>query len=165
LDLTTFRDEVINAIIGAAIGAASSPFLLCFLCVAVLVTAWDTPYRTHVAWLICIARCLLTSGCVYLARRLMKGSAPFENIGSEIARDLSAIKNPEDYLHDEFPSASAAVADNAVQPLGAGASPQSRRSGDWQPVAMVDATAKKFRFPVGIALGVIAILRKGLARR
>jgi hypothetical protein len=64
LDLTTFRDEVINALIGAAIGAASSLFLLCFLCVAVLVTAWDTPYRTHVARLIGIAWCLLTSGCV-----------------------------------------------------------------------------------------------------
>jgi uncharacterized membrane protein YqjE len=121
LDLTTFRDELINAIVGAAIGVASALFLLCFLCVAVLVTAWDTPYRTHVAWLICIAWCLLTGACVYLARRLTKGSSPFENMGSEIARDLSAIKNPEDYLHDEFPSGSTAVEDNAVQPLGTGA--------------------------------------------
>jgi uncharacterized membrane protein YqjE len=121
LDLTTFRDEMINAIVGAAIGAASSLFLVCFLCVAVLVTAWDTPYRIHVAWLICIAWCLLTVACAYLARRLMKGSSPFENMVSEIARDLSAIKNPEDYLHDEFPSASTPVEDNAVQPLDTGA--------------------------------------------
>ena len=121
LDLTTLRDEMISAIVGAAIGAASCLFLVCFLCVAVLVTAWDTPYRTQVAWLICIAWCLLTTACVYLARRLMKGSSPFENIGSEIARDLSAIKNPESYLHDEFPSASAAVEGDAVQPLGTGA--------------------------------------------
>jgi hypothetical protein len=121
LDLTTFRDEMINAIVGAAIGAASSLLLLCFLCVAVLVTAWDTPYRTLVAWLIFIAWCLLTAACVYLSRRLMKGSSPFENMGSEIARDLSAIKNPEDYLHDEFPSASTAVDGNAVQPLDTGA--------------------------------------------
>ena len=113
-DLTTFREEMINAIVGAAIGAASSLFLLCFLCVAVLVTAWDTPYRTHVAWLICIAWGLLTGACIYLARRLVKGSAPFQNIGLELSRDLSAIKNPEDYLHDEFPSTSAAVEDNAV---------------------------------------------------
>jgi Putative Actinobacterial Holin-X, holin superfamily III len=121
LDLATLRDEMINAIVGAAIGAASSLFLVCFLCVAVLVTAWDTPYRIQVAWLICIAWCLLTGACVYLAGRLMKGSSPFENIGSEIARDLSAIKHPEDYLHDEYPSASTAVEDNAVQPLDTGA--------------------------------------------
>jgi hypothetical protein len=121
LDLTTFRDEMINAIVGAAIGAASSLLLLCFLCVAVLVTAWDTPYRIHVAWLIFIAWCLLTGVCVHLARRLMKGSSPFENMTSEIARDLSAIKTPEDYLHDEFPSASRSVESNAVRPLDAGA--------------------------------------------
>lgn len=121
LDLSTFRDEMINSMVGAAIGAASSLFLLCFLCVAVLVTAWDTPYRTQVAWLICIAWCLLTGFCIYLARRLMRGSSPFENIGAEIARDLSAIKNPEDYLHDEFPSASRAAEDDAGQPLDTGA--------------------------------------------
>jgi hypothetical protein len=121
LDLTTFRDEMVHAIVGAAIGAASSLLLLCFLCVAVLVTAWDTPYRTLVAWFICIAWSLLTGACVYLGQRLMKGSSPFENMGSEIDRDLSAIKNPEDYLHDELPSASTAVKDNAVQPLGTGA--------------------------------------------
>jgi uncharacterized membrane protein YqjE len=121
LDLTTFRDEMINTIVGAAIGAASSLLLLCFLCVAVLVTAWDTPYRTQVAWLIFIAWCLLTVACIYLARRLMTGSSPFENMASEIARDLSAIKNPEDYPHDEFRAASRAVEDNAVQPLDTGA--------------------------------------------
>jgi hypothetical protein len=121
LDLSTFRDEMIIAFLGAAIGAASSLLLLCFLCVAVLVTAWDTPYRSHVAWLIFIAWSLLTGACVYLARRLMKGSSPFQNMGSEIARDLSAIKNPEGYLHDEFPSASTAVEDNGVQPRDTGA--------------------------------------------
>jgi amino acid transporter len=101
LDLITFRNEMINSIVGAAIGAAALLLLLCFICVAVIVTEWDTPYRVRTAWLIALGWGLVTGACAYVARLLMTGSSPFENIGSEISRDLSVIRDPQDHTHDE----------------------------------------------------------------
>jgi hypothetical protein len=92
LDLITFRNEMIAAIVGAAVGVASLLLLLCFICIALLVTEWDTPYRILAAWLVAIAWALIAAGCVLLARFMMKGSSPFKNISSEMALDLSVIK-------------------------------------------------------------------------
>jgi hypothetical protein len=118
LDLVTFRNEMISAIVGAAIGAAACLFLLCFICAAVLLTVWDTGYRIPVAWGICVTWGILTGACILLARRLMRGTSPFTNTVSEIAQDLSAIKHPEGYLNDEFRPAPTTIADNAVDPVG-----------------------------------------------
>jgi hypothetical protein len=92
LDLVTFRNEMVAAIVGAAVGVASLLLLLCFICIAVLITAWDTPYRILTAWLVAIAWALIAMGCVLLARFMMKGSSPFKNIATEVALDLSVIK-------------------------------------------------------------------------
>jgi Putative Actinobacterial Holin-X, holin superfamily III len=92
LDLITFRNEMIAAIVGAAVGVASLLLLLCFICIALLVTEWDTPYRILAAWLVAIAWALIAAGCVLLARFLMKGSSPFKNISSDMALDLLVIK-------------------------------------------------------------------------
>ena len=100
LDLITFRNELIAATVGAAVGVAALLFLLGFICVAVLVTEWDTPNRVRAAWIIVIAWGLITGVCAYLARFLIKGSAPFENIGSEISLDLAVIKTHTAASHD-----------------------------------------------------------------
>jgi hypothetical protein len=94
-DLITFRNEMIAAIVGAAVGVACLLLLLCFICIALLVTEWDTPYRTLTAWLVACAWALIATVCVLLARFMMKGSSPFKNIASEVALDLSTIKTPD----------------------------------------------------------------------
>jgi amino acid transporter len=99
LDLVTFRDDLIRSIVGAAVCAYAVLFLLCFICLAVLVTEWDTPNRIRVAWIICTGWSMVSIGAALLARSLMKGTVPFDNIGSEIARDLSVIKDPQGYTH------------------------------------------------------------------
>jgi hypothetical protein len=104
LDLIILRNETINAIVGAAIGAAALLLLLSFICIAVIVTEWDTPNRVRTVWLIVVGWGLVSAASVYVARRAMRGSAPFENIGLEIARDLAVIKNPEGHIHEEFRS-------------------------------------------------------------
>jgi hypothetical protein len=92
LDLITFRNEMIVAIVGTAAGVAALLLMLCFICVALIITEWDTPYRIRTAWMIAIAWALVTPACFFAARLLMKGSSPFQNIGSAIALDLSVIK-------------------------------------------------------------------------
>jgi hypothetical protein len=92
LDLLTFRNEMIASIVGAAIGAAALLLLLCFICVALIITEWDTPNRIRTAWIIAGAWALIAGACAFLARFLMKGSAPFENIGTEISLDFGSYQ-------------------------------------------------------------------------
>jgi amino acid transporter len=95
LDLITFLNEMIGAIVGAAIGAAALLLLLCFICVAVIITEWDTPNRVRTAWLIAGVWGLITACCAGVAHFLLKGNSPFENIASEVALDLSVIKTSQ----------------------------------------------------------------------
>jgi hypothetical protein len=76
------------------VGAAALLILLGFISVAVIVTEWDTPNRILAVWIVALGWSLGTGGCVYLARRPMRASPPFANIGSAISRDLLVIKNP-----------------------------------------------------------------------
>jgi peptidoglycan/LPS O-acetylase OafA/YrhL len=100
LDLITLRNEMIAAIVGAAVGVAALLLLLAFICIAVIVTEWDTPNRVRAAWIIVIVWGFLTGVCGCLARFLMKGSSPFANIGSEISLDLAVIKTRTPASHE-----------------------------------------------------------------
>jgi hypothetical protein len=99
-DLITFRNEMVAAIIGAALGVAASLLLLGFICVALIITEWDTPYRIRTAWMIVVAWALIAAVCGYLARLLMKGSSPFANITGELTLDLNAIKGRAPVVHE-----------------------------------------------------------------
>jgi amino acid transporter len=101
LDLITFRNEMIAAIVAAAVGVATLLLLLGFVCVAVIITEWDTPNRIRAAWIIVVVWGLITGVCACVARILMKGSSPFANIGSEISLDLAVIKRPQPRLMTE----------------------------------------------------------------
>ena len=93
MDLIQFRHEAVLSIVAAAVGAGAFLLLLSFIAVAAIVTEWETPNRILTAWLVALAWGLITGACLYLARRLRSGSLPFANIGSEISRDLSVIRD------------------------------------------------------------------------
>jgi hypothetical protein len=100
LDLITFRNEMIAAIVGAAVGVASLLLLLCFICIALLITEWDTPYRILTAWLVAIAWALVAAGCALVARFMMKRTSPFQNIAAEMALDISVVKTHPGSSHE-----------------------------------------------------------------
>jgi Putative Actinobacterial Holin-X, holin superfamily III len=99
LDLAAFRSETINSIVGLAVGAAAFLLLLCFVCVAILVTEWNTPNRILAAWIICLGWAVLTAACVAVAWKLTRKSSPFGNLGLEITRDLAAIRSAPKSVH------------------------------------------------------------------
>jgi hypothetical protein len=92
MDLIQLRHEAVQSIVRAVVGAGAFLLLLSFIGVAAIVTEWDTPNRILTAWLVALAWGLITGACLYLARRVPSGSSPFANIGSEIVRDLSVIR-------------------------------------------------------------------------
>lgn len=103
LDLIAFRNDTINSTVGAAIGAAALLLWLSFIGLAAIVTAWDTPNRIRVAWIVALGWGLVTGACACLARRLMRGSSPFVNITFEVSRDLAVLKSPEEHGHEQLP--------------------------------------------------------------
>jgi hypothetical protein len=93
VDLITLRNEMIAAIVGAALGVAALLFLLGFICIALIVTEWDTVYRIRTVWFIVLAWALITAVCCYLARFLAKGTSPFKNLGAEMSLDFAVIRD------------------------------------------------------------------------
>ena len=52
-DVDAFRREMLEVLLGLGLSAAAGALFLCFLSVAVIVTAWDSRYRVLTAWLVC----------------------------------------------------------------------------------------------------------------
>ena len=52
-DVTAFRRELLEALLGLGVGAAAGMFFMCFLSVAIIVTAWDSRYRVLTTWPVC----------------------------------------------------------------------------------------------------------------
>jgi len=101
-DLHRFRDEIVRATVGAGISMAAGLIFCCFLCVAVIVSAWDGPHRILTAWIVCSAWCVLALAGAWIARRALVGPLPFSLVSGVLSRDYAtlidaivAIKDPE----------------------------------------------------------------------
>jgi hypothetical protein len=86
-----FRDEIVKASVGASIAAVAALFFACFLSVAVIVSAWDGPHRTGVAWALCGGWGVLALGGLWYARRAVSGPPPFQLIAGALARDYTSV--------------------------------------------------------------------------
>jgi len=90
-DLHKFRDEIVKASVGASISAAAGLIFACFLSVAVLVSAWDSPHRTAVAWAVCCGWGILALSGVWYARKAISGPRPFQLMAAALARDYTSL--------------------------------------------------------------------------
>jgi len=52
-ELQRFREEIVEATVGASVAMVASLFFACFVSVAIIISFWNGPYRTVSAWLIC----------------------------------------------------------------------------------------------------------------
>jgi len=90
-DLHRFRDEIVKASVGASISAVAGLIFACFLSVAVIVSAWDSPYRTAVAWVVCGGWGVLALGGLWYARKAISGPPPFQLMAAALTRDYSSL--------------------------------------------------------------------------
>jgi len=91
-DAGAFRREMIEVLVGLGMGAAAGMFFLCFLSVAVIVTAWDSRYRVLTAWLVCSGWGVLAMAGLAYSRRMLRGPVPFENLTRALFHDLQVIE-------------------------------------------------------------------------
>jgi hypothetical protein len=90
-DLHKFRDEIVKASVGASISAAAGLIFAGFLSVAVIVSAWDGPHRTAVAWAVCCGWGVLALGGLWYARKAVAGPPPFQLMAAALARDYTNL--------------------------------------------------------------------------
>lgn len=64
---------------------------LTFVGVAIIVSAWDTPYRSEAAWLVVALYAMLAGACLYFVRHYHAESA-LTTLKSELQRDYKVLK-------------------------------------------------------------------------
>ena len=74
-----------------ALAAFFAILAVTFIGVAIIVSAWDTDYRTQAAWLVVALYFLLAGGCVYFVRHYHAESA-ISTLKNELQRDYKALK-------------------------------------------------------------------------
>ena len=79
------------ASVGASISAAAGLIFACFLSVALIVSAWDSPHRTAVAWAVCCAWGVLALSGLWYARKAISGPPPFQLVEAALARDYTSL--------------------------------------------------------------------------
>ena len=90
-DLRKFRDEIVKASVGASISAAAGLIFARFLSVAVIVSGWDSPHRTAVAWAVCCGWGVLALSGLWYARKAISGPPPFQLTAAALARDYTSL--------------------------------------------------------------------------
>ena len=92
-DVTAFRRELLESLLGLGVGAAAGMFFMCFLSVAIIVTAWDSRYRVLTTWLVCGGWGALAAAGLLHAKRALSGPVPFANITKALLHDVEIIES------------------------------------------------------------------------
>lgn len=74
-----------------AMAAIFSLMAVLFLGAAIIVTAWDTAYRTEAAWLVVLLFALLAAGCLYFVKHFHAEST-LSTLRHELRRDMDTLK-------------------------------------------------------------------------
>jgi uncharacterized membrane protein YqjE len=76
------------ALVALAVGAL---FTLSFLCIAIIASAWGTPYFLRVVWAVA-ATWLVVTIAAFLALRAQRPGQSFQTLQRELQRDLESVK-------------------------------------------------------------------------
>jgi hypothetical protein len=91
-DLHHFRNELVRATVGAGVSAVAGLIFVCFLSLAVIVTAWDSSHRLLVAWLVCLVWAVLAvAGLRYASTAVMSAPRPFRLVSAAVSRDYARL--------------------------------------------------------------------------
>lgn len=97
LNLVTIEAKMQGAIlakqaVGYAIAAVFGLLAVIFLGIAIIVSFWESDYRTLVAWLVFLAFGAGAGAGIFLARKHASASAAFAHVKEEFRRDVDLIK-------------------------------------------------------------------------
>ena len=97
LSLVTLEAKIRGALlvkqaIGYAIAAVFGLLALVFLCIAIIVSFWETDYRILVAWLVFFGLAAGAGAGIFIARKHVSTGSTFASAREELQRDIDLIK-------------------------------------------------------------------------
>jgi hypothetical protein len=92
LELALFKQGLVRTLLGYIVLAACGMLCLAFLCVALLVTFWDSSARLYTAWGIAVGWCALSLIALWVARSTWDASSTLDEMGDALRADIAAIK-------------------------------------------------------------------------
>jgi uncharacterized membrane protein YqjE len=92
LELDEAKARLVREVIAMVVLAVAAMFTLSFVCVAIIVTAWNTPYVVAVAWGVAGAW-LLVSIATFALMKTQKPAEPLHVLRDEVSSDLEALKD------------------------------------------------------------------------
>jgi len=78
--------------LGYAVGAIFALLAAIFIGFAVIVSFWDTPYRTGAAWFVVLLYAVVAAVCIFTARKHMPSKSAFSTLRNELKRDVELVR-------------------------------------------------------------------------
>ncbi|MGF6574035.1 Putative Holin-X, holin superfamily III [Paraburkholderia fungorum] len=91
LEVDDTKRRLVREVVAVIVMAVAALFALSFLCIALIATAWGTPYFLTVVWGVAILWMVVTLASLIVARA-QKLSEPLHIVQSEIRSDLDALR-------------------------------------------------------------------------
>lgn len=91
LEVDDTKRRLVREVVAVVVMAVAALFALSFLCIAVIATAWGTPYFLAVVWGVAILWMVVTLAS-FIVARAQKLSEPLHIVQSEIRSDLDALR-------------------------------------------------------------------------
>jgi uncharacterized membrane protein YqjE len=91
IELAETKTRLIHEVIALVALAVGALFTLSFLCIAIIASAWRTPYFLLVVWGVA-ATWLVVTVAAFLVLRAQRPGQSFETLQREAQRDLEAIR-------------------------------------------------------------------------
>jgi uncharacterized membrane protein YqjE len=91
LEMDDTKKRLVRELGALVVMALAALFALSFLCIAVIATAWGTPYFLTVVWGV-VGLWIVVTLIAFLVARAQKLSEPLHIVQSEIRSDLDALK-------------------------------------------------------------------------
>jgi uncharacterized membrane protein YqjE len=91
LEVDDTKKRLVRELGALVVMALAALFALSFLCIAVIATAWGTPYFLTVVWGV-VGLWIVVTLIAFLVARAQKLSEPLHIVQSEIRSDLDALK-------------------------------------------------------------------------
>ena len=91
IELAETKTRLLHEVIALVALAVGALFTLSFLCIAIIVTAWGTPYFLSVVWGVA-ATWLVVTIVAFLVLRAQRPGQSFQTLQRELRRDVESVK-------------------------------------------------------------------------
>jgi len=91
IELAETKTRLLHEVIALVALAVGALFTLSFLCIAIIVSAWGTPYFLSVVWGVAAAWLIVTI-VAFLVLRVQRPGQSFQTLQRELRRDVESVK-------------------------------------------------------------------------